>query len=152
MGSGGMGGAGAMPGMMAAPAAPAEGMVLGRDVLDAATGEKAVVASQGIRGMQVNDAELILDRRMVQNIGRSTFYYDPDTDTWTDSRYDPKVKTVDIQRESEAFRQLVTARPDLARYFAQGPRVNFRLAAANVRVGDSGLTHLTDAQLGELLQ
>jgi hypothetical protein len=89
-----------MPGMMGPAAAPADGMVLGRDVLEAETGEKAVVASQGIRGMQVNDAELILDRRMVQNIGRSTFYYDPDTDSWTDSRYDPKVKTVEIQRES----------------------------------------------------
>ena len=67
-----------------------------------------------------------------------------------DSRYDPKIKTVDIQRDSEAFRQVILARPELARYLAQGPRVTYRLASVNLRVGDTGLTHLTDAQLQEL--
>jgi hypothetical protein len=100
----------------------------------------------------VNDAELTLNQRNVQNIGRSTFYFDTATQTWSDSRFDPKLKTVEIQRDSEAFRQLVLARPELARYLAQGPRVIFRLAAANLRVGETGLSRLTDDQLRELLQ
>lgn len=160
-GSGAMGAAGpagpggmpGMPGMAAAPVAPEAGMALGRtDVLSAATGEKAVVASQGIRGFQVNDSELILNQRNVQNIGRSTFYFDLQTHTWVDSRQDPKLKTVDIQRDSEAFLQLVLARPELARYFAQGPRVIYRLSTVNLRVGDAGLSRLSDTQLRELLQ
>ena len=145
---GGAGGLGAPP----RAAAPAEGLVLGRATVEAEAGDKAIVAAQGIRGMQVNDSELILSQRNVQNIGRSTFYYDPETETWCDSRYDPKLKTVEIQRDSEAFRQVVMARPELARYLAQGPRVVYRMAAVNLRVGDAGLTDLTDTQLQELLR
>jgi hypothetical protein len=100
--------------------------------------------------MQVNDGELRLNQRNVQNIGRATFYYDPQTGTWTDSRFDPQLATLDVQRDSEAFVQLIAARPDLARYFAQGPRVIYRLGASNVRVGDTGFTHLSAAQLAGL--
>ena len=147
-GGGGMAGGMMGPGM--APAGAPDGMQLGRTVVEAETGDKAVIASQGIRGMQVNDNELVLDVRNVQNIGRSTFYYDPDTETWIDSRYDPKVRTVEVQRDSEAFRQVIIARPDLARYFAQGPRVTTRLSAVNLRVGDGGLASLSSAQLEEI--
>jgi Ca-activated chloride channel family protein len=149
----GMGGAPGMPGMPGmAPEAPKAGLSLGREALNGTTGEASIVASQGIRGLQVNDEELRLDYRAVQNIGRSTFYYDPQTGTWTDSRYDPRTQTLDIQRDSEAFMQLITARPELARYFAQGARVIYRLGAVNLRVGDTGLTTLSSAQLQGLLE
>ncbi|MBM3498711.1 MAG: VWA domain-containing protein [Armatimonadetes bacterium] len=143
----GMGGGMGMPGAGAAPAAPEPGLMLGAEYLHEASGAKAVVGRQGIRGMQVNDAELRLNQSNVQNIGRATFYYDPQTGAWTDSRYDSQVATLDIQRDSEAFVQLITARPDLARYLAQGPRVTLRLAAINLRVGDTGLTRLSAEQL-----
>ncbi len=151
-GYGGYGGYGGPPSTVTAPATPPTGLALGRAVVEGETGDKAVVAAQGIRGMQVNDSELVLNQRNVQNIGRSTFYYDPETKTWCDSRYDPKLKTVEIQRDSEAFRQVIVARPGLARYLAQGPRVVYRMASANLRVGDTGLTQLTDTQLQELLR
>jgi Ca-activated chloride channel family protein len=151
MGMPGMGGGMAGPmgpaGAGRAPAAPEAGLRLKADYLYEEGGADAIVGAQGIRGMQVNDAELRLNQRNVQNIGRATFYYDPDTGAWTDSRYDPELTTLDIQRDSEAFVQLIAARPDLARYLAQGQRVTLRVAAANLRVGDTGLTRLTDAQL-----
>jgi hypothetical protein len=128
------------------------GLVLGRAVVEGEKGDKAVVAAQGIRGMQVNDSELVLNQRNVQNIGRSTFYYDPETKTWCDSRYDPELKTIEVQRDSEAFRQVIVARPELARYLAQSPRVVYRMASVNLRVGDTGLTALSETQLQELLR
>jgi Ca-activated chloride channel family protein len=149
---GGLGGGGGMPGMGAPATAPEAGTRLGAGYMLKESGEEAVVGAQGIRGMQVNDAELRLNQRNVQNIGRATFYYDPQTGTWTDSRYDPHLNTIDIQRDSEAVVQLIAARPDLARFFAQGPKVICRLGASNVRVGDSGLTHLSAGQLQGLLQ
>ncbi|MGQ9729919.1 MAG: VIT domain-containing protein [Candidatus Zipacnadales bacterium] len=72
------------------PEAPAPGFDLGGDWVHAKSGAEAIVGAQGIRGMQVNDAELRLDQRHVRNIGRATFYYDPETNTWVDSRYDQK--------------------------------------------------------------
>jgi Ca-activated chloride channel homolog len=146
------------PGMVGAmgppgpPASPPVDFSLGAAYLDENTGDRAVVGSQGIRGMQVNDSELTLNQRNVQNIGRATFYYDTATQTWVDSRQDPAAKTVDVQRDSEAFQQIILARPDLARYFAQGPRVVVRLPNANLRVGDTGLTSLSPAGLAGLLQ
>jgi Ca-activated chloride channel family protein len=151
----GMPGGGGMPGMPGpkgdtGAAAPAPGMMLGQGWMSEQAGADAIVGAQGIRGMQVNDGELRLNQRNVQNIGRATFYYDPQTGTWTDSRFDPQLATLDVQRDSEAFVQLIAARPDLARYFAQGPRVIYRLGASNVRVGDTGFTHLSAAQLAGL--
>jgi len=152
-GASGAAGPGGMPGgAVTAPAAPTPGTTLAGGGMGVATGEAAVVASQGIRGFQVNDSELILNQRNVQNIGRSTFYYDGATQTWVDSRQSPKIKTVDIQRDSEAFRQIILARPALARYLAQGPRVIYRLPNVNLRIGESGMASLTPAQLQELLQ
>ncbi|MBM3474600.1 MAG: VWA domain-containing protein [Armatimonadetes bacterium] len=147
-GGGGMGGG--MPGVAAHPAAPEPGMALGTGWMRKEAGADAITGAQGIRGMQVNDGELRLNQRNVQNIGRATFYYDPQTGTWTDSRYDPQLATLEVQRDSEAFVQLITTRPDLARYFAQGPRVIYRLGASNIRVGDTGFTHLSAAQLAGL--
>lgn len=133
------------------PLAPQPGMELGSGWLREEEGAVAIVGAQGIRGMQVNDSELRLNARNVQNIGRATFYYDPDTDTWADSRFDPKLPMLDIQSGSEAFVQLIAVRPELARYFAQGRRVTLRLANMNVRVLDQGLTRLTNEQLEGLM-
>jgi len=149
---GGLGGGMGMPPTATAPAAPEAGLSLGHTYWRKESGADAVVGAQGIRGLQVNDEELRLNARNVQNIGRATFYYDPATGTWTDSRYDPKLTTLEVQRESEAFVQLIAARPDLARYFAQGPKVICRLGTQNVRVGEAGLTHLSAAQLQGLTE
>jgi Ca-activated chloride channel family protein len=85
----------------------------------------------------------------VQNVGRQTFYQQGDT--WVDQRVGKKMRTVKIQRLSEAHFQLARASAEARRYLALGDNVTFVLNGQAIAVGGAGKTQLTAAELRALV-
>ena len=152
-GPGGPGMPGGMgPGMMGPGMGPVAGTGLAPDAMSADSGEAATTLAEGIQALEHNAQELRLRQAAVQQVGAETFYLNPETQTWVHSRFDGTTPIMDIQRDSEAFVQLIVSRPELARIFAQGDRVLYQGAHVAVRVGDTGKQTLSEAELREILE
>jgi hypothetical protein len=128
-----------MPGMPAP--APADAMKL-------QVGAGAVHAAQSIQQMNQNEQAAGGRNQTYQNIARRTFYLDGEW--WVDTTLKQGGPALKVKAFSQAYFDLLKARPDLAQYLAIGPNVQVQLTSVAVQVGAEGLEALTAEQLEEI--
>ncbi|MFN3651184.1 MAG: VIT domain-containing protein [Armatimonadota bacterium] len=112
------------------------------------TGWNAVEASKRVRELKdrsvaEGDVEV---RRTVE--GRA---FELQGEVWRDRTLPAKAKPVEVQYGSEAYFQLLRAKPEWAKFLALGRQVAFRTGkTAAVVIGPKGKTKLTEAELKAL--
>ncbi|NIN00984.1 MAG: hypothetical protein GTO24_23730 [candidate division Zixibacteria bacterium] len=70
---------------------------------------------------------------------------------WVDSEYEGKIEAIKVQRFSEAYFKLLTAIPEVGRYFALGDEVIFLLRGTAIHIADQGKADFTASELNSLL-
>ena len=136
----------------AAPAAPGNVYALGgpapvaADAMKAQTGAGAVHAARSVQQLKAGE-QVQGQFQTYQTAGRRTFFLDKEC--WVDSSWKPQQKVIAVKAFSEAYFDLLNARPDLATYFALGPQVQVQMSTVGLQVGPEGLETLTADQLEE---
>jgi Ca-activated chloride channel family protein len=123
-----------------APAAP-------RAAMKTQTGGGAVHAAQSVQLMK-EGAQVQGQFQTYQTVGRRTFFRD--SEWWTDSAWKPQQKVLKVKAFSQAYFDLIKARPELAQYLALGPQVQVQMSTLGLQVGPEGLDTLTPEQLDEI--
>ena len=86
-----------------------------------------------------------------QTVGKKTFTLKDGV--WVDRAYASQKNLIKIQRDSQAFRDLLAALPDLQAIFALGDRVLVALGGdCAVEIAPDGKTELTKDELAQLVQ
>ena len=86
-----------------------------------------------------------------QTVGAKTFTLQDGV--WVDRAYASQKHLIKIQRDSQAFRDLLAALPDLQAIFALGDRVLVALGGdCAVEIAPDGKTELTKDELAQLVQ
>ena len=86
-----------------------------------------------------------------QTVGKKTFTLQDGV--WVDRAYASQKHLIKIQRDSQAFRDLLAALPDLQAIFALGDRVLVALGGdCAVEIAPDGKTELTKDELAQLVQ
>ncbi len=143
---GGAAAAPAMPGAIGA-AGPAPTAAVPADALKAAVGAGAVHAAQSTQALRYATQQEA-QYQGYQQVAQRTFYQDGEM--WVDTTWQKDARTLQVKAFSQAYFDLLRARPDLAPYLALGEKVQVQLTTVAVQVGPEGLDTLTAAQLEEL--
>ncbi|MEN6304902.1 MAG: VIT domain-containing protein [Armatimonadia bacterium] len=125
--------------------APAPGMAA--DAMRAQVGAGAVHAAQSIQIMKEN-AQSDGRYQTYQSVGQRTFFQNGEV--WQDTAWQEKGQILKVKAFSQAYFDLLKARPDLGQYLALGSRVQVQVGRVGVEIGPEGLETLTPAQLEEL--
>ncbi|MEN6403994.1 MAG: hypothetical protein ABFD94_18775, partial [Armatimonadia bacterium] len=83
-----------------------------------------------------------------QSVGQRTFFQNGEV--WQDTAWQEKGQILKVKAFSQAYFDLLKARPDLGQYLALGSRVQVQVGRVGVEIGPEGLETLTPAQLEEL--
>lgn len=111
------------------------------------TGFGAVHAARSVQ--QLKSGEQIQGQfQTYQTAGRRTFFLD--NEFWVDSTWKPQQKVLKVKAFSQAYFDLLKARPDLAAYLALGPQVQVQMTTLGLQIGPDGLETLTPDQLEEI--
>jgi Ca-activated chloride channel homolog len=150
---GGAAGAPGMPGAIGpqGPAGPAPAPATLGATFKADRGAGAVHAAQSTQALK--DATQQEGRYQgYQQVARRTFYQNGEM--WVDTTWQQGAqqgtKVLQVKAFSQAYFDLLQARPDLAPYLAMGNQVQVQLARVGIQVGPEGLETLTADQLEEL--
>ena len=111
-----------------------------------ATGANAVAGSTSLKTL--SEAETVPSGGEGVRIIDDRTYFLRD-ETWVDSEYDDE-ETVDVVLFSAAYFDLTEILPWIAPHLAIGDRVIVRVGDTFVRIGEDGLSELTDGIVGEL--
>lgn len=118
------------------------------DGFQRSTGANAVEASRRVRALretEQTESEVELSRSVE---GRSFLLQGG---VWKDQSAPGKVTLIPVKYGSEAYFQLLTRKPEWAKFLSQGRRVTFRSGKATVvAVDEKGKEKLTDAELKAL--
>jgi len=108
------------------------------DALQAKSGEASVYAAEQTRDMK--ESTLVTAQydaaENVKHVGSRTFYLK--NRVWTDSEYDGKAKTIDVEYGSDAYFDLLSKGGDIGTYLALGTQVIFQFDDTWYRIIDSG--------------
>jgi Ca-activated chloride channel homolog len=118
-----------------------------REAMKAQTGAGAVHAAQSVQLMK-EGAQVQGQFQTYQTAGRRTFFRD--SEWWRDSTWKPQQKVLKVKAFSEAYFDLIKARPELAQYLALGPQVQVQMSTLGLQVGPEGLETLAPEQLEEI--
>lgn len=123
-----------------APAAP-------RAAMESKVGAGAVHVAQSVQNLK-DSAQQTAQYQGYQQVAKRTFYQDGET--WVDTTWRPDTRIIQVKAFSQAYFDLLKARPDLAPYLAIGEKVQVQLANVGLQVGPEGLASLSAEQLEEL--
>lgn len=82
-------------------------------------------------------------------IGPKTFLLKDNV--WIDTEHSAQKKLIALQRDSQAYHDLLTALPELQQYFAHCQSMIVNIGACSIELTDEGQTTLTREELQELL-
>ena len=83
-----------------------------------------------------------------KHIGEKIFHFKENV--WIDAAYTPEQKLLTIKRDSQAYRDLLTALPDLQEYVDVGERVIVVVGDNALEIATEGETELTEEELEKL--
>lgn len=118
-----------------------------REAIKAQTGGGAVHAAQSVQLMK-EGGQVQGQFQSYQTAGRRTFFLD--NEWWIDSTWKPQQKVLKVKAFTQAYFDLLKARPELAQYLALGPQVQVQMTTLGLQVGPEGLETLTPDQLEEI--
>ena len=84
----------------------------------------------------------------VVRVGNKTFTLN--NGVWIDSEHSQKAKLLKIQRDSQAYRDLLKAIPELKTYFELGDHVIVNIGKYSIEIAADGKTTLTEKELKQL--
>jgi len=90
------------------------------------------------------------ENALMKTVGSKTFILHDKT--WIDRQHTPKAALITIKRDSQAYRDLLKAIPDLQIYCELGEKVIVNIGKYSVKIADNGKTTLTQAELQELVR
>ena len=133
------------------PAGPAPTAAAPREAMKANVGAGAVHVAQSTQALR-SATQQEAQYQGYQQVAQRTFYQDGET--WVDTSWQQGAqqgtKILQVKAFSQAYFDLLKARPDLAPYLALSDRVQVQLTKVGVQVGPEGLETLTAEQLEEL--
>lgn len=91
------------------------------------------------------------DKQKAASITIGAKVFEQQNGVWIDTAYAPGLTLVQIQRDSQAYRALLTAIPDLRQYFEAGERVIVVIGAYAVEITPDGRTELTEEVVRQLV-
>lgn len=130
-----------------APGAYGPAPAMPRAAMESKVGAGAVHAAQSVQALK-DSAQQTAQYQGYQQVARRTFYQDGET--WVDTIWRPDARIIQVKAFSQAYFDLLRARPDLAPYLAIGEKVQVQLANVGLQVGLEGLETLSPEQLEEL--
>ena len=89
-------------------------------------------------------------KHQVKTVGDRTFFLR--NGVWYDSHYNPQAKLVKIKRDSQAYKDLLQAIPELQAYFELGKSVVVQIGEYAIETADDGQSELTEQELQTLVK
>jgi hypothetical protein len=71
---------------------------------------------------------------------------------WVDSAHTTEKEIIKIKRDSQAYKDLLAAKPELKQYFELGAKVIVNLGKYSIEIAEDGKTELTKEELQKLIQ
>ena len=88
--------------------------------------------------------------RSVISVGDKSFFLRDGV--WYDSQYNPQATRISIKHDSQAYKDLLQAIPELLAYFELGKGVVVQIGEYVVEIADDGKSELTEEELRALVQ
>ncbi|MCP4401391.1 MAG: VWA domain-containing protein [bacterium] len=128
--------------------APSRGLTIAGDVKNGRAVE--LDAPEPITEEEGEERKQDKQKRAVKTAGSKTFFLHDGI--WYDTQYTPQAKVVKIKRDSQAYRDLLQAIPELQAYFEIGKLVVVQIGEYAIELTDDGKAKLTEQELQKLVQ